>query len=740
MNNDSECVRKQLLDVQRHRMDDVDAWTVDPFGYAGMNPMSNEGGYAMPQTITMEQASRSQPPPAPSTNMSGTTAANTSDAAEAAQIVTLEELAKRVQESAAEVMATVHALRRDRAARLTPGASTGEPQPSSLTGPFPDFGQQMQQQQGGFEISSGMPAKSPSPPPIAPEMTELPRQGIAVTNHFTANPDSFSRAIHFLGNPDDLLGKKLKDLIHPDDAGTLVTAIDSGFKEGTGFTIYVRVKDPPTDRRSPSLRGDYADGADGTQSRRPSMAAGGNGSSKIEDPGGEKRCDILDTRKAWNVTTDHAWSMRLENARLRALLEEELRSRGVDPKTHPLLEEGPTGEMLLNDDLPAGWEGDAGHQKDATNPAGLGGIAFPQPPPPPQRRKPSGSGGEVTTKTMIFNVPEQPLMSHLQQGPDTQNVKEMKGPPARSSPGIEPPRISHYMGPPSLHQQQHQHARSMPHQLNTSSNPSSSLTSPASAIGPSPILSHPPRPTSASSATSGKKVTQPMTAMALPMARGGTGHKSSATSSGSVGASSLNQVAGGAATKPARKKQKVKIPKEDLFCRRCGTTASPEWRKGPDGPKTLCNACGLAHSKKQRKDTLRIQAAVAAAGGPTSPSPTMSTGAPDPGMMSAAAAAAATAAHNGLMAVRNGMSAPMQLTMPPPPQNVNNGNANNASNAGNAGNANNAGNARLGPPAPPSGFQGMGNAQNAAMHQHMLQRPILPHPPAAGPPQWPPHQ
>jgi PAS domain S-box-containing protein len=37
---------------------------------------------------------------------------------------------------------------------------------------------------------------------------------------------------------------------------------------------------------------------------------------------------------------------------------------------------------------------------------------------------------------------------------------------------------------------------------------------------------------------------------------------------------------------PPTKKRKTKIPTEELFCRQCGTTTSPEWRKGPDGPKT----------------------------------------------------------------------------------------------------------------------------------------------------------
>ncbi|CAD6889855.1 unnamed protein product [Tilletia controversa] len=32
-------------------------------------------------------------------------------------------------------------------------------------------------------------------------------------------------------------------------------------------------------------------------------------------------------------------------------------------------------------------------------------------------------------------------------------------------------------------------------------------------------------------------------------------------------------------------------------CQSCGTTSSPEWRRGPTGHKTLCNACGLRYSR-----------------------------------------------------------------------------------------------------------------------------------------------
>ncbi|KAJ9098872.1 hypothetical protein QFC19_006210 [Naganishia cerealis] len=45
------------------------------------------------------------------------------------------------------------------------------------------------------------------------------------------------------------------------------------------------------------------------------------------------------------------------------------------------------------------------------------------------------------------------------------------------------------------------------------------------------------------------------------------------------------------------KRQKNKNP--EYLCRNCGRNDSPEWRKGPLGPKTLCNACGLRWAKKQ---------------------------------------------------------------------------------------------------------------------------------------------
>jgi len=49
----------------------------------------------------------------------------------------------------------------------------------------------------------------------------------------------------------------------------------------------------------------------------------------------------------------------------------------------------------------------------------------------------------------------------------------------------------------------------------------------------------------------------------------------------------------------SRRKKSKKAPQ--YVCITCGRTDSPEWRKGPQGPKTLCNACGLRWAKKARK-------------------------------------------------------------------------------------------------------------------------------------------
>ncbi|KAH6959952.1 hypothetical protein BKA56DRAFT_500346, partial [Ilyonectria sp. MPI-CAGE-AT-0026] len=42
-------------------------------------------------------------------------------------------------------------------------------------------------------------------------------------------------------------------------------------------------------------------------------------------------------------------------------------------------------------------------------------------------------------------------------------------------------------------------------------------------------------------------------------------------------------------------------------CHSCNRIDTPEWRRGPDGARTLCNACGLHYSKSERKRQLEAR-------------------------------------------------------------------------------------------------------------------------------------
>lgn len=51
------------------------------------------------------------------------------------------------------------------------------------------------------------------------------------------------------------------------------------------------------------------------------------------------------------------------------------------------------------------------------------------------------------------------------------------------------------------------------------------------------------------------------------------------------------------------------INKPTNKCHRCGTTETPEWRRGPNGVRTLCNACGLFHAKLVKRKGAALAAA-----------------------------------------------------------------------------------------------------------------------------------
>jgi len=50
--------------------------------------------------------------------------------------------------------------------------------------------------------------------------------------------------------------------------------------------------------------------------------------------------------------------------------------------------------------------------------------------------------------------------------------------------------------------------------------------------------------------------------------------------------------------------KKRTIMSGELYCHSCGTLDTPEWRRGPDGCKSLCNACGLHYAKILKRETM----------------------------------------------------------------------------------------------------------------------------------------
>lgn len=51
----------------------------------------------------------------------------------------------------------------------------------------------------------------------------------------------------------------------------------------------------------------------------------------------------------------------------------------------------------------------------------------------------------------------------------------------------------------------------------------------------------------------------------------------------------------------ARRALALRRPCTYMECQHCGSRDTPEWRRGPDGPRLVCNACGLFYLKLIRK-------------------------------------------------------------------------------------------------------------------------------------------
>lgn len=77
-------------------------------------------------------------------------------------------------------------------------------------------------------------------------------------------------------------------------------------------------------------------------------------------------------------------------------------------------------------------------------------------------------------------------------------------------------------------------------------------------------------------------------------------HKAYADNSSLPGAAADDDVKAGFANGDTKKRRGRAAPPGR--CHSCNRAETPEWRRGPDGARTLCNACGLHYAKLTRKN------------------------------------------------------------------------------------------------------------------------------------------
>ncbi|KAI7898121.1 uncharacterized protein BX663DRAFT_267690 [Cokeromyces recurvatus] len=73
-----------------------------------------------------------------------------------------------------------------------------------------------------------------------------------------------------------------------------------------------------------------------------------------------------------------------------------------------------------------------------------------------------------------------------------------------------------------------------------------------------------------------------------------------------------------------QQKRKKRLVKQNK-CHSCQSTETPEWRKGPLGPRTLCNACGLIWTKLCKQSSIEENKKLTSAVTTTSASTSTST-------------------------------------------------------------------------------------------------------------------
>ncbi|KAI5121881.1 hypothetical protein M0805_001087 [Coniferiporia weirii] len=93
------------------------------------------------------------------------------------------------------------------------------------------------------------------------------------------------------------------------------------------------------------------------------------------------------------------------------------------------------------------------------------------------------------------------------------------------------------------------------------------------------------------SATQGLQLLQPAASLAMAQTRRNPSEDSSLSADMEIQSPEM----------PAERQEETGPASDGQKCLGCGATSTPEWRRGPLGPRTLCNACGLVYAKMIKK-------------------------------------------------------------------------------------------------------------------------------------------
>ncbi|KAI8812757.1 hypothetical protein BJ742DRAFT_791690 [Cladochytrium replicatum] len=497
---------------------------------------------------------------------------------------------------------------------------------------------------GSSGASSGVPTPS-STHPSSRDVSKaflMSRHVNAVMNHFTNTPLGFQRLINELNEmvvtlttdgtvvyagpaastvtevgvpPNSIIGHHVDEFLHPEDwihlqeciRGAVACVNAGGSGEASLFGLFLRwrrsrlevlelgVEDATDDVGSkypkpspyvllearghvsvyPSLATEAAQAVDTPMSESQAESSQFDGGGLSLTPLGRGPILVLVCRhhrptiagttappKTAASTIDSVMDLRLEQLRLGKKLSQLLVSQGVDPSSHELLAgfeigDGEIGEVAQSDDFSVWMEGEV---KLANQEHSL---------LQEERREEQSQERQQEPRVDVHN-----LTNWNERSPAPNPVRTMGA-------TTDPVQTQQYPPPPP---QAH-----VDNSLNVRDDGMTVLPHPV-IVPPKRGRGRPPK-----RAGVGTTASRPSSWTSRDGHLGGGG--------GEAGEAGGGSYEGSAGDGPHKRKKKRQIPQEELYCRQCGTTTSPEWRKGPDGPKTLCNACGLAFSKRQRRQS-----------------------------------------------------------------------------------------------------------------------------------------